>query len=202
MMFLHKSPTSIENPPRAQRHVSSPPTHPGDEPDPDRPITVAARDYAGAHRFEWHSHLRAQLVHALAGALRVTAGGRCWVVPTEQAVWVPPGVEHEVVTAVSFPLPVRAAYMKFPNPASRYAIVGVMVAQTSQGVRVAVTGAGPSVFRVPEMEGALGREFAPEALAGVSISSEDLNEDIHASAEYRAHLVTVMAKRAVAAAAG
>ena len=105
----------------------------------------------------------------------------------------------ELVTAVSFPVPDRAAYMKFPNPASRYAIVGVMVSQ-SGGVRVAVTGAGGSVFRVPEMEQALAANFAPEAVADISVSADGLNEDIHASAEYRAHLVTVMAKRAVAAA--
>ena len=106
----------------------------------------------------------------------------------------------ELVTAVSFPVPDRAAYMKFPNPASRYAIVGVMVSQSGGGVRVAVTGAGGSVFRVPEMEQALAANFAPEAVADISVSADGLNEDIHASAEYRAHLVTVMAKRAVAAA--
>ena len=106
----------------------------------------------------------------------------------------------ELVTAVSFPVPDRAAYMKFPNPASRYAIVGVMVSQSGGGVRVAVTGAGGSVFRVAEMEQALAANFAPEAVAGISVSAEGLNEDLHASPEYRAHLVTVMAKRAVAAA--
>ena len=106
----------------------------------------------------------------------------------------------EIVTAVEFPVPRRAAYMKFPNPASRYAIVGVMVAQSTEGVRVAVTGAGPCVFRVAEMERALRRSFRPEAVAEVRISPEDLNSDIHASEEYRAHLVTVMARRAVAAA--
>ena len=108
--------------------------------------------------------------------------------------------EAEIVTAVVFPLPVRAAYAKFPNPASRYAIAGVFVAEGAGGVRVAVTGAGPSVFRVPEMEEALAGWFAPESVAAVSISPEGLNADIHASAEYRAHLVTVMAKRAAAAA--
>ena len=108
--------------------------------------------------------------------------------------------EAEIVTAVVFPLPVRAAYAKFPNPASRYAIAGVFVAEGAGGVRVAVTGAGPSVFRVPEMEEALAGRFAPESVAAVSISPEGLNADIHASAEYRAHLVTVMAKRAAAAA--
>ena len=106
----------------------------------------------------------------------------------------------EIVTAVEFPIPRRAAYVKFPNPASRYAIVGVMVAEGEAGVRVAVTGAGSSVFRVPEMERALSLRFLPEAVAGMVVSPEGLNSDIHASDEYRAHLVTVMARRAVAAA--
>jgi carbon-monoxide dehydrogenase medium subunit len=108
----------------------------------------------------------------------------------------------EIVTSVSFPVPDKAAYMKFPNPASRYAIVGVFVAQGSGGARVAVTGAGASVFRVAEMEQALGGNFSADAVAGISIPDGDLNSDIHASAEYRAHLVTVMAKRAVAEANG
>jgi carbon-monoxide dehydrogenase medium subunit len=103
----------------------------------------------------------------------------------------------EIITSVSFPVPKRAGYVKFPNPASRYALVGVFVAQTASGVRVAVTGAGPSVFRVPDMEQALSARFAPDAVTGVHISPEPLNTDLHASAEYRAHLVTVMAKRAV-----
>lgn len=107
---------------------------------------------------------------------------------------------NELITAVSFPVPRRSAYMKFPNPASRYAVVGVMVSEGDDGVRVAVTGAGPSVFRVPEMEQALAASFAADAVAGITVSADGLNEDIHASAEYRAHLVTVMAKRAVAAA--
>jgi carbon-monoxide dehydrogenase medium subunit len=108
--------------------------------------------------------------------------------------------KNEIVTAVSFPIPKRAAYAKFPNPASRYAIVGVMVSEGKDGVRVAVTGAGPSVFRVTEMEKALAASFAPEALNDIAVPTDDLNADLHASAEYRAHLVTVMAKRAVAAA--
>ena len=108
--------------------------------------------------------------------------------------------EGEIVTSVSFPGPKRAAYAKFPNPASRYAIVGVMVAETGAGVRVAVTGAGPCVFRVAEMESALSANFSADAVAGIGVSDADLNADIHASAEYRAHLVTVIAKRAVAAA--
>ena len=110
--------------------------------------------------------------------------------------------EGEIVTAVSFPVPEKAAYMKFPNPASRYAIVGVFVAQGSGGPRVAVTGAGACVFRVAEMEQALAGNFSPDAVADLSISDGDLNSDIHASAEYRAHLVTIMAKRAVAEANG
>jgi len=108
--------------------------------------------------------------------------------------------EDEIVTAVSFPVPKRAGYAKFPNPASRYAVVGVMVAETADGLRVAVTGAGPSAFRVAEMEKALAGNFAPDALDGIGVSADGLNSDLHASAEYRAHLVTVMAKRAVAAA--
>ena len=108
--------------------------------------------------------------------------------------------DDEVITAVSFPKPTRAGYMKFPNPASRYAIVGVMVAQTGGQTRVAVTGAGPCVFRLPDFERALASDFAPSALDGLNVSSANLNADIHASAEYRAHLVKIMAKRAVQAA--
>ncbi len=108
----------------------------------------------------------------------------------------------EIVTSVSFPVPDKAAYMKFPNPASRYAIVGVFVSQGSQGARVAVTGAGACVFRVAEMEQALASNFSADAVADISIPDGDLNSDIHASAEYRAHLVTIMAKRAVAEANG
>ena len=103
----------------------------------------------------------------------------------------------EIIVSVRFPKPKRAAYMKFSNPASRYAIVGVFVAQTDRGVRVAVTGAGACVFRVPEMEKALSAKFSPDAVAGISVASDELNSDLHASAGYRAHLITVMAKRAV-----
>ena len=106
--------------------------------------------------------------------------------------------DGELIVSVSFPIPKRAAYQKFPQPASRYAMVGVMVAETADGIRVGVTGAGPCAFRVPDMEKALTAKFAPESVADIKISAEGLNEDIHASADYRAHLVTVMAKRAVA----
>jgi aerobic carbon-monoxide dehydrogenase medium subunit len=107
--------------------------------------------------------------------------------------------EGEIVTSVSFPVPEKAGYSKFPNPASRYAIVGVFAAKTGGGARVAVTGAGPCVFRVGEMESALASNWSPDAVAGISVPANGLNTDIHASAEYRAHLVTVMAKRAVSA---
>ena len=110
--------------------------------------------------------------------------------------------EGEIITRVSFPVPERAAYMKFPNPASRYAIVGVFVAKTARGARVAVTGAGACVFRSPEMEAALDGDFSAAALEGIAVAADDLNSDLHASAEYRAHLVTVMARRAVTAANG
>jgi carbon-monoxide dehydrogenase medium subunit len=108
--------------------------------------------------------------------------------------------EHELVTSVSFAIPQCAAYMKFPNPASRYAIVGVMVAKFSGQVRVAVTGAGANAFRYEEMEQALTESFSPESLEKITLADDELNSDIHASAPYRAHLVGVMARRAVAAA--
>ena len=106
--------------------------------------------------------------------------------------------DAEIIREISFPVPERAAYRKFANPASRYALVGVFVAKTKSGVRVAVTGAGACVFRVPTMEAALTKSFAPEAVASIKVDDSGLNSDIHGSAEYRAHLVTVMAKRAVA----
>jgi carbon-monoxide dehydrogenase medium subunit len=104
----------------------------------------------------------------------------------------------EIVTSVRFPKPQAACYQKFRNPASRYAIVGVFVARAGSAVRVAVTGAGPCVFRVPEMEAALAKSFTPDAIKDITIPDDGLNSDIHASAEYRAHLVGVMARRAVA----
>ena len=106
----------------------------------------------------------------------------------------------EIVTSVSFPKPEKAGYAKFPNPASRYAMVGVMVAKTAGGVRVAVTGAGPGVFRQKDMEKALSGNFSADALKGVKVDAKNLNSDIHGGADYRAHLVGVMAGRAVAAA--
>lgn len=103
----------------------------------------------------------------------------------------------EIITAICFPRPCRAAYAKFPNPASRYAIAGVFVADTASGIRVAVTGAGARVFRHMAMEQALARDFAASALESVATDPAGLNEDLHASAAYRAHLVGVMAGRAV-----
>jgi carbon-monoxide dehydrogenase medium subunit len=107
--------------------------------------------------------------------------------------------EGELISSIRFAVPDVAAYMKFPNPASRYAIVGVMVARFRQQVRVAVTGAGAAVFRVPEMEQALTSKFSVQAIEGVAVSPENLNSDIHAGQEYRANLVGVMAARAVEA---
>jgi carbon-monoxide dehydrogenase medium subunit len=109
--------------------------------------------------------------------------------------------DGEIITAVSFPVPDKAAYQKYGNPASRYAIVGVMLSSGSAGVRVAITGAGPCVFRQGDMEKALAGSFSADAVTGVTVSADGLNSDIHASAKYRAHLVGVMAKRAVAACA-
>jgi carbon-monoxide dehydrogenase medium subunit len=107
----------------------------------------------------------------------------------------------ELITSVTLPIPMKAGYAKFKNPASRFAIVGVFVAQTAGGVRVAVTGAGANgVFRVKAMEEALSKSWSPEAIKDMSVPAGDLQTDLHASAEYRAHLVSVMALRAVAAA--
>jgi len=106
----------------------------------------------------------------------------------------------EIITAVSFPVPKKAAYVKFPNPASRFALVGVFVAQTATGMRVAVTGAASHVYRSNALEAALAKSFTADAAKGVKIPADALNTDLHGSAEYRAHLVSVLAARAVTAA--
>ena len=90
-------------------------------------------------------------------------------------------------------MPLAAAYEKFRSPASRYALVGVFVARTTGGVRVAVTGAAPCVFRATAIEAALSEKFTPEALAGVRIPADGLNSDMHGDADYRAHLIGVLA---------
>lgn len=109
--------------------------------------------------------------------------------------------DGEIVTAIEFPIPEKSGYAKFPNPASLYAMVGVFAAKLKDGnVRVAVTGAGPGVFRASAMEAALKSNFSSSALNGIAVEAKGLNADMHASAEYRAHLITVMAKRAVDAA--
>jgi carbon-monoxide dehydrogenase medium subunit len=111
--------------------------------------------------------------------------------------------EGEIVTAIRFDAPQAAGYQKFRHPASRYAMAGVFVAKRGDGVKVAVTGAGDTgVFRSPEMEAALASNFDASALDGVTLSADGMMSDIHASADYRAHLVVVMARRAVTAAKG
>ena len=106
--------------------------------------------------------------------------------------------DGEVVVRIEFPVPKRAAYAKFHHPASGYAVAGVFIAQAQEGVRVAVTGAGPGVFRWKEAEAALAKGLKPAALEGVKLDSSGFNNDIHADREYRANLVRVMAKRALA----
>lgn len=111
--------------------------------------------------------------------------------------------DGEIITKVIFPVPQKAAYEKFPNPASRYAMVGVFVGKKGSDTRVAVTGAGSNgVFRVPEFEAALKARFNAKSLDGLSVPASGLNGDIHASPDYRAHLIGVMAKRAVNKALG
>jgi len=108
--------------------------------------------------------------------------------------------EGEIITAVSFPIPAKAGYAKFPHPASRFALVGVFVAKTKSGdVRVAVTGASQSgVMRVPAMEAALKVDWSAAALDNIAISANGLLSDLHGSSDYRAHLVKVMPQRALA----
>jgi len=109
----------------------------------------------------------------------------------------------EIITKVQFPLPKKAAYVKFPNPASRFALVGVFVSKRGSENRVAVTGAGASgVFRVTSFEEALKKRFSPKSLEGLTVPADGMSSDIHGSAEYRAHLIGVLARRAVAAAVG
>lgn len=110
--------------------------------------------------------------------------------------------EGELITSVSFPQPRRAAYVKFAQPASRFALIGVFVAETAGGVRVAVTGGGNGVFRQQAMEAALSANFSPAAIAGIKTGEEQMSGDLHGSNAYRAHLTDVMAARAVAAALG
>jgi aerobic carbon-monoxide dehydrogenase medium subunit len=109
----------------------------------------------------------------------------------------------EIITKISFPVPKKAAYQKFRNQASRFALVGVFVSKRGSEIRVAVTGAGSNgVFRVKSFEEALKKRFSPKSLEGMTIPADGMNSDIHGSAEYRAHLVSVLARRAVAEAIG
>ena len=108
----------------------------------------------------------------------------------------------ELITSVTFPAAKRAGYIKFKNPASRFALVGVFVADMGGSVRVAVTGAASCVFRVPAIEKALAAKFDPASVPADTVKADTLNSDLHASAEYRAHLITVMTKRAVTQALG
>ena len=106
--------------------------------------------------------------------------------------------DDEVITAVSFPVPRKAGWQKFKQPASRFALVGVFVSQGPQGVRVAVTGAGAGVFRARDLEARLSADWSAAALDGVAVSADGLNSDLHATAEYRAALIPVLARRALA----
>ncbi len=106
---------------------------------------------------------------------------------------------REIITAVRFPIPRKAVYLKLRQQASRFAVVGVFVARMGNGARVAVTGAGPSVFRVKDAEAALARKFDASVVKGLQIKQDNLSSDIHASAEYRAHCTSVMIGRAVTA---
>ena len=108
--------------------------------------------------------------------------------------------DGEIITAVHFPKPEKAGYAKFRQPASRFCLVGVMVAKTAGGVRVAVTGAGPGVYRSKELEAALGGSFTADAAKKTKVASSGLNNDLHGSAEYRAALVAAMAAQAISSA--
>ena len=103
----------------------------------------------------------------------------------------------ELIVSVDYPIPQRAAYMKFPNPASGYVVVGAFVAEFSDHVRVAINGAGPCVFRQQDMESALADHFSARALENISVAAEGLNNDIHATAKYRAHLIKVLVTRTI-----
>jgi aerobic carbon-monoxide dehydrogenase medium subunit len=105
--------------------------------------------------------------------------------------------QNEIIVAVRFPIPDAAGYAKFKSPASRFALVGVLAANFGASVRVAITGAGPVVFRSKDIEDALAADFSPAALTRISIAPSGLNSDIHADSENRAHLVVVMARRVV-----
>ena len=108
----------------------------------------------------------------------------------------------EIIVKVEFPIPDKSGYAKFPNPASRYAIVGVFVSSLTTNVRVSITGAASCVFRQLDYENVLSRSFLTPDLAHINIPSDELNTDLHASAEYRAHLIHIMTCRAVASANG
>lgn len=105
--------------------------------------------------------------------------------------------DGELISKVSFPIPKKAAYRKFPNPASRYSVAGAFVSETIDGIRVAITGAGPTVFRIKEVEDSLSLSFLASAISNFTMPADDLNSDLHASSEYRAHLVKIMIQRAV-----
>ena len=135
------------------------------------------------------------------GATILTSGGEIAADAFFQGMFDTALGEGQIVTGVRFPIPEKASYQKFVQPASRFALVGVFVAKFASGVRVAVTGASESgVFRWTEAEAALAANFSPDALAGLSVPAEGMIGDLHGSPEYRAHLVAVMTKRAVAAA--
>ncbi len=105
--------------------------------------------------------------------------------------------EGEIVTKISFPICEKASYKKFPNPASGYAVVGAFLSMKNDIIRVAITGAGPKVFRIKQMEEKLSKSFSTDSIKDIVVSHDDLNSDLHASSEYRSHLINVMVNRAV-----